>query len=227
MNKRFEIDRSGKVIDTLEGQPEPTYVSFRPGISQGGDEAYKRRIDYDPENVRNWFIKTEKEFLRKELEAQKAIDDYKADISRKQEKLQSSINALKVNLKSIDSEVEKAEAAFAAATVAGNIEEAQEKQSRLESLQKGKEKTLRELSAFTNALDRVEGDERLYKRILAKYEACVQMREEFKRQSNSLIRLADEQKAIWESFSYHVIRGHIALGIHVGGYNEIVKKHGA
>lgn len=187
-------------------------------------ENYKRRIDYDPENVRNQFLKTEEDYRRKELEAEEAVDNYKADVLRKQEKLQKSIDALEMNLKSIDSEADKAEAAFAAATVAGNIVEAQENQSRLESLQKGKEKALRELSAFTNALNRVEGDERLYKRILAKYEACVQMREEFLKSRKELYRIAEEQIEIWESLTDAISNGHMALGVHVGGYERIIKE---
>ena len=137
MDQKYRINSDGKVIEEKPESISIPSAPFRPGITQGGGESYKRRLDYDPENVRLRYIKTEEEFTRRESEAQKAIDDYKADISRKQEKLQSSINALKVNLKSIDSEIEKAEAGFAAATVAGSIEEAQEKQNRLESLQKG------------------------------------------------------------------------------------------
>jgi len=187
---------------------------------------YEKKSDYNEEKTRFQFVKIKEEFVQKCEAAQDAINAYKANVSSKQKKLQESIDTLKLSLEGTEKSMEKAETGFASATATGDLAEAQAQKNRLESLLSDKEKTLHEIRVLTNAIDKVKGDERLYKQAVDKYKDCVELRKKFFNMRGEMRRIAKEQIDMWESFSNDLDSCQIQLGIRVGGYDEMVKKHG-
>ncbi len=168
------------------------------------NDNYKKKMNYNPESAINAFIKFENDYNKARSEADQAVNDYWEDIRKRQEKYTANIVGLTASMKKIDNDISEAESSLAAAVLEDSSGACDSIREKIDALYRNRDRFSRELAAFTKAVETIDGDPKLYKKVLAKYDALKVLRSEFLSKRNKWFKIAEEQVNIWQDFSNRV-----------------------